>query len=115
MTYRIWLFKIVSVLSAVIGLYHAICIFYPLDSSPGWRHAIFVCISLFCFYNFKNRPEYFVYFFFAVLIQQAYSHGSYLLRQWNDYGKIDWISVLLLIFLPVVFFNLVIDSRSRAR
>jgi phosphoglycerol transferase MdoB-like AlkP superfamily enzyme len=113
MAYRPWLFNVAAGLSLVIAAYHVTGIFYPINSSPPWRHFIFACICLFCFYGFIKRPVYFTYFFFVLLIQQVYSHGSFLLSQWHDYNKVDWISLLLLIFLPVLFFNLLLDLRSK--
>ncbi len=115
MTYRYWLFKVISILSVVIAIYHFVGIFYPINSSPPWRHSIFVCVCLFCCYGFVKRPKYFNYFFFVLLVQQFYSHGLYLLSQWSDYNKVDWISLLLLVFLPVIFFALIIDLKSKSR
>jgi hypothetical protein len=110
--FRVLLFRIASALSLATVVYHVVGIFFAVDSSPAWRHSIFVGVGLFCCYGLTRRPWYFVYFFFVLLVQQYYSHGSFLLSQWTERNKIHWISVLLLIMLPVIFVSLVIDQRQ---
>ena len=110
--YRTRLFKIASLLSLLAAVYHLVGIFYPINSSPAWRHLLFVCVALFCSYGLTKRPKYFVYFFFLLVVQQFYSHGGSLINQWIQYHTIDWISLVLLLFLPVIFFNLILESKS---
>lgn len=105
--YRTWLFSVTSFLSLVVAAYHVVGIFYPIDPSPAGRHFIFVCICLFCSYGLIKRPPYFIYFFFVLVVQQYYSHGNHLLNQWNDFHRIDWIDLLLLIFLSIIFVQLI--------
>ena len=45
MTYRYWLFKVLSILSVVIAIYHFVGIFYPINSSPPWRHLRWSCLG----------------------------------------------------------------------
>jgi len=105
----------ISILSLMVAAYHFVEIFYPIDPAPPWRHMIFVGISLFCCYGLVKRPKYFVYCFFVLLLQQFYSHGNYLLSQWYDFNKIDWISAVLLPFLLIIFFNLIMDLKTRSQ
>jgi hypothetical protein len=114
MVYREWLFKIVSALCLIIAAYHLVGIFYPINASPSWRHFVFVGICLVCVYGFIKRPKFFVYFFFVLLVQQFISHGQSLKTQWFDYNEIDWISLLLLIFMPFLLVSLFIDSKSKS-
>jgi hypothetical protein len=114
--YRTGLFKTGSFLLLVAAVYHLTGIFYPIypiNSSPVWRHTLFACVDLFCVYGLLKRPTYFVYFFFSLMVQQFYSHGGSLIQQWNENHMIDWISLLILIILPVFFINLILESRSR--
>jgi hypothetical protein len=112
MTSRQLFFRACSLLAIIAAIYHAIGMFYPINASPPWRHAIFVGVCLFCAYGFENRPRYFIYVFGALVVQQFFSHGSYLIGQWNDAHKIHWISVALLVVLPVIFFNLLAENRE---
>ena len=109
--YRSELFKIASLLSMAVAVFHLVGIFYPINSSPSWRHLLFVFIALFCSYGLVKRPKYFAYFFFLLIVQQFYSHGGSLISQWSKHQTIDWVSLLLLIFLPVIFLNLILDSK----
>src|SRR5258706_13107416 len=110
---RSLLFKITSLLSIAIAVYHLIGVFYSINSSPPWRHFIFACVCLFCGYGFTKRPKYFVYFFFALVAQQYYSHGSSLWSQWFRYAKIDWISLALLTSMSIILYNLIVDAWER--
>jgi hypothetical protein len=112
MVYREWLFKIVSVLCLFIGAYHVVGIFYPINSSPPLRHGVFVGVCLICAYGFIKRSKFFIYFFSALLVQQFISHGGSLITQWFDYRELDWISLLILIFMPFVLINLFIDLKA---
>jgi hypothetical protein len=114
MVFREWLFKIVSALSLIIAVYHTVGILYPINSSPPSRHFVFVFICLICVYGFIKRPKVFIYFFFILLVQQFISHGRSLIVQWSDYNTIDWVSLLLLILMPFIFFNLFIDLKSKS-
>lgn len=111
---RSLLFKIASLLSFLVAVYHAIGIFYAVNSSPPLRHLVFVVVCLVCCYGFLKRPKYFIYFFFVLLVQQLYSHGWSLLFHWF-HGKIDWISLLLLIILPALFYLLARDAKNKMR
>jgi hypothetical protein len=115
MTKRQTFFKVAAILSLLVATYHFIGIFYPINSSPPRRHAVFVFVCLFCCYGILKRPKYFIYVFFVLVVQQFYSHGSNFLQQWFDYNKIDWLSLVLLPFLVFIFYNLVLDSRSKGQ
>jgi hypothetical protein len=111
--YRPLLFRIASILAFIAAGYHFIGLFYPVNSAPQWRHALFVVIDSLCAYGLIKRPKYFIYFFFLFLAQQFYTHGGRLLSQWNDHHTIDWISILVLLFMPTVFIQLIIERKNR--
>ena len=106
-------FKIAAVLTLVVAIYHAIGIFYPVNDSPAWRHGLFIVVSGFCCYGFLKRPNYFVYLFGVLSLQQFYSHGSAILNTWSAQHKIDWISVAVLVAIPILLYNLVADAREK--
>ena len=111
--YRPLLFRIAALLAFAAAVYHLIGLFYPVNAAPAWRHLLFVFIDSLCAYGLIKRPKYFVYFFFLFLVQQFYTHGGRLLSEWNDYHRIDWISISVLIFMPVVFFNLILELKDK--
>jgi len=113
MIFREWLFKIASVLSLVIGAYHLVGIFYPVNSSSPPRHFVLLCICLICAYGFIKRTKFFAILFFVLLIQQFISHGQSLITEWSS-NRIDWISLMLLIFMPLLLVSLFIDLKSKS-
>ncbi len=110
--YKRYLFRAASVLALAVALYHLVGIFYQVNTSPWWRHAIFILISLFCAYGFSKRPLYFLYFFAILVAQQFYSHGTNLVSQWMGYNKTDWVSIFLLPLLVVLLVALYLERRK---
>lgn len=109
------IFFIAAVLNIGVLLYHAIGIFYPPDSSPYWRHAIFVIVNGICLYGIVKRPIWFTWFVGILTIQQWYSHGSFALELWKKQHIIDWISIGVLIFMPVFFLLLLTDQKVKPK
>lgn len=108
-------FAVLSFLAILVGGYHLFGLIYKLDSSPGWRHALFTLISIFCAFGFLKRPTYFIYAFVVLSAQQYFSHGSSLLLEWFEYSRVDWISLILLVAYPNIIALLVVDFKSRTR
>jgi len=88
----------------VTAIYHSVGIFYQVNDSPAWRHGLFVLINLFCIYGLFKRPWYFIYFLVLLLLQQFYSHGGDLQAYYKQTGKIDWLSLLDILFLVIFLF-----------
>lgn len=107
------LFVVFSILTVLIAVYHFLAIFTRFDDSPVWRHSLFVGINLFCAYGFLKRPKYFVYFTAMLLVQQYYSHGIYLVRLWIDKNQLHWLSVFVLILLPIALICLIDDYKMK--
>jgi len=107
------LFNGFAVLLALVAIYHFIGVLYKVDDTPVWRHLLFAGINIFCIYGVLKRPDYFIYFFRLLLVQQYYSHGSYMIKIWQERKQIHWISVLDLLLLPVAFICLIEDHKVR--
>ena len=103
------LFKIFAALAGIVAIYHLVGLFYKVDESPVMRHFLFVIINIFCIYGFLKRPKYFIGFVSLLFIQQFYSHGTYMLNLWLQTKQIHWISVLVLLILPISLFCLIED------
>ncbi|MFT3908385.1 MAG: hypothetical protein QM737_03090 [Ferruginibacter sp.] len=106
-------FKFSAILFLAAAGYHFTGIFYKVNDAPVWRHILFTVINLFCIYGVLKRPKYFVYFIIALLVQQYYSHGTYMISLWNDKKQIHWISFFDLIFLPVLLFFIIKEHKNR--
>ena len=107
------LFITLTALCGVTAIYHVVGVFYVINDSPPWRHLLFVAINLLCAYGFLKRPQFFVYLFAILLVQQFYSHGSSIVNMWVEKKQIDWISIAVLIFLPVALVSLFEDYRLK--
>ena len=106
------LFFVFAVLAVIIAIYHVIRIFYTIDGSPAWRHGVFVCINLFCVYGILIRPKYFILIVFLLLVQQCYSHGQRMIKMLEEQQRIDWVSVFVLVLLPIALICLIEDDKK---
>lgn len=109
------LLKTFAALAFAAALYHIVGVIHKVNDSPAWRHLLFAGINLFCGYGFIKRPTYFTYFITALLIQQYYSHGSYLIQTWLQASKIHWISIAVLVVLPFSLICLIEDGKSKGK
>jgi hypothetical protein len=107
------LFRIFAFLGCCAALYHLTGVFYDIDATPLWRHLLFVAVNLFCVYGILRRPAYFTWLFGALLVQQYYSHGRYLIKLWSEQHRVHWLSVAVLTLLPLVLLCLVDDYKAR--
>ncbi len=95
------IFYLLAFCCFLAAIYHFVALFTKVDESPIWRHALFVCINVFCIYGCLSRPKFFIYFVVLLFLQQYYSHGSYLFNYWKTSHHIHWKSLLVLVLLPV--------------
>ncbi len=87
---------------------------HPDESgSSAARNILFVIINFICVYGMLKRPAWFIYCFLLLLVQQFYSHGSGLIDGWNEIGKMDWLSLIVVLILPVIMFFLVKDLKDK--
>jgi hypothetical protein len=106
------IFQIYAGICVMVGCFHLIGIFYPINSSPEWRHALFVGINLFCVYGFLRRPRFFIYFFCLLFVQQLYSHGGAAVAIWNKQRAISWVDFGVISFISVALILLFKERRK---
>lgn len=111
------IFCIIFIIAALLAfaslLFHVKGYFYPGSQSPPWRHAVFFAVNCICIYGLLKTPKWFTWFIAILTIQQWYSHGSYAIELWQKQHTIHWISVGVIIFLPVIFILLLLNGRSK--
>lgn len=107
------LFVVFASFLGVAAAYHFIGMFGKVNNDPPWRHALFVGIDLLFAYGLLRRPPYFSWLFLAFLVQQYYTHGGKLLHRWEQQRTVDWISLVVLVTLPVVFFSLRKEAKGK--
>lgn len=97
--------RTVLVLGIATALYHLAGIFYPVDLSPAWRHAVFVFVALFSVWAWIKRPFYLHWFLLLLFIQQCYSHGGAAIGKWNTFHRIAWLDITVLIIVAILLFK----------
>ena len=106
------IFIVFAIMFGTTAMYHFGAVFFKLNDSTQLRNIVFVVINLVCIYGVLKRPLWFIYFFSVLFIQQSYSHGISLFVTYKS-GKMDWISILDLVLLPVILFFLISDLRKK--
>lgn len=107
------MFGVFAALILLAAVYHVIGLFLPQISpmTPPWRHALFVGINLAMAWLMLRRPPWFWALFALLTVQQLYGHGGKLLGHWRAAGQIEWISMLVVIGMPIMAFLLFRDWR----
>ncbi len=95
---RPWIFSIVFALGVVS---HTLALASPnaSDTSPPWRHALFLGINASLAIAFAIRFRWTIVPCFALLVQQTLSHGSDLVEAARA-RHLDLASVLVLLVMP---------------
>jgi hypothetical protein len=109
-------FVALAALSAGAAAYHVAGVAgqIPSDGSPLWRHALFVAIDLLGAWYLIRRPIALLPAFVVVVCQQYLSHGSRAMRWWNEFARIDTLSIGTLVMLTVALVLLMLDARDRS-
>jgi hypothetical protein len=110
-------FALLTLLFGAAAVFHLWAIVDPKldDSSPTWRHALFVLMNLACAAGFRLRPPPFVYLFGLLVLQQLGSHGLQAWRIWQIEERFDWTSLGVLVVMPLALALLVAERRAHAR
>jgi uncharacterized membrane protein len=110
------LFRVISILFVGASIYHAAVFFHPAFGVGGahWRHAVFFLIDLVCAWFLLKRPAWFVFAFGALTLETLYGHGTHAWMMWRAEGQIDWLSIGVLIVVPLTM-ALLIENAMRRR
>ena len=106
------IFIVFAVLAFCVLVFHVKGIIYPTANSPWWRHALFVVINGISIYGILKRPKWFIWFVGLLTLQQWYSHGSYAVELWQTAHQIHWISLGVIVLLPILFILLIFDRKK---
>src|ERR1700709_2714456 len=104
-------FLVFRIIGVFIGFYHANKYFFP-EGEDAFRHLVFVGISAIGVYGLWKRPYWFIYFFCALMLQQFYSHGGSAIKQWQIKHTIDWVSIAIVLLMPVIFIALLKEKKD---
>jgi hypothetical protein len=108
-------FRIFATLFAGAAIYHAVAFFYPAvsDERSHWRHAAFCGIDLVCAWCLIKRPKWFVVAFLLLTFEAIWGHGKHAWLLWHMQSRIDWLSLAVLIVVPLAMALLVKDARRQ--
>ena len=107
------IFIVFALFFVISAGYHLVTVFFKVNTSPLWRNLLFIVINLLVSYGLLKRPAYFIYLFILLMLQQFYSHGSDMINLWNLQHKVDWMSLLVIIMLPVILVFLFLDRQGK--
>ena len=95
--------------------YHVAAYVHPAFSTGGSpaRHAVFAVIDTVCAYLFVRRPLWFVFVFAAVAAETVWSHGQHAWRLLQNEERYDWLSIAVVLLIPVVLAFLIKDAVDR--
>jgi hypothetical protein len=75
----------------------------PADPSGSLRHAVFVGINFASAACLWVRPPWFTYVFGVLVLQQLYSHGTSAWSAWFEQQKVDAVSLVIVVLLPLTW------------
>jgi hypothetical protein len=103
-------FVLASLLFAGTAVFHVVAM---ARSGFTPRHLAFVGINVASASLCLTRPRrWFPLYFFVLSLQQIHSHGADLLATWRATATIDWVSLLVMGFLPVVLALALAEERA---
>lgn len=110
------IFAVLAALSAVAASYHVAGLLGQLsgDTTPHWRHALFIVIDGVGVWYLLRRPLPLLPIFGVLVGQQFVSHGGRAIRWWGASGRVDAISIGTLVALSIAFVLLILDARDRS-
>ena len=109
------IFTSFALIAFLAVLYHVKGIFYPTADTTGWRHAVFVVINIIGIFGLIKRSNWFILFVMILTVHQWYSHGSYAYMLWQKEHSIHWISLGVIIFLPLLLILLIAEKKNKKK
>jgi hypothetical protein len=108
------LFRFVALAFVCAALFHLSALLWPsiAEPVPPWRHALFVVINAALALGMRRRPRGFAFVFALFTAQQLWSHGVSGWQVWRDEQRVDWASLVTLLFLPGVLALLIREARA---
>lgn len=97
------------------AIFHAAALVKPTiaEPEPAWFHATFVVVNFLLVAGVLRRPRGFTLAFALYMIQQLVEHGTRGFRIAIEEHRLDWASLVSILFVPIVFALLVADARAK--
>jgi hypothetical protein len=104
-------FRALAAIFACASAYHVYALVSRVDPNSG-RHATFAVINAFVALLMIRRPPGFAIAFALLCGQQLAGHGGDLVRAFGE-GRVDWVSLAVVVLMPFALVLLMIDGRSK--
>jgi hypothetical protein len=107
-------FRLFALIFVAAAAYHLLAL-APGFSIPGthWRHALFVAIDFLFAGLLLLRPRWLVFPFLVLTVHSLYSHGSHAWMWWRSERRVDWLSLGVVIIMPIMLAVLIVERRKR--
>ena len=108
-------YRLLALAFCAAASFHVAALLWPQIAEPAspWSHALFVFINAALAVGLLRRPRGFVLVFALFTLEQLISHATSGWLIWRDQHRVDWASVVTLLFVPTVLAMLVRDARGR--
>jgi hypothetical protein len=114
-TSRERVFRVLAFAFFAAAIFHAAALVKPTiaEPMPAWFHALFVVVNLLLVAGVLARPKGFTLAFALYMVQQLLEHGTRGGRIAIEEHRLDWASLVSVVFVPIVFALLVADARAK--
>jgi hypothetical protein len=105
-------------ISAILFLGAALFHLYGLLLSGGDPklvafHGAFVVIDPLTAFFLLKRPNWLAFAFAVLTVQQIYSHGMDALTAWREDSRVDFVSLIIIVFMPALLALIIYDAVKR--
>jgi hypothetical protein len=109
------IFRLFALLFLAAATYHLLGWLVPAAGIPGlpWRHALFVAIDSIVAILLLRPQRWLVLPFALLTLQLLYSHGSDTWRLWHMERRVAWISVGVVVMMPIMLAVIIREMRGR--
>ena len=110
-------FQVCATVFLLAAIYHLVAAAAPALGIRGeqWRHVLFVGIDLTFAWLLLRRPWWLAFPFALLTLHSLRSHGRGAWNQWQTAGRVDWISVGVVVVLPVILALVVRDGWEQRK
>ena len=107
------LYRIFAAIFAGAAVYHMVgATGIAFHNVPPWRHAVWVPINGLMAWAFWLARPWLIAPLAAITAWSFYSHGWLAFLEWRETGHFDWLSLGVIVVLPVMLARAICDARS---
>jgi hypothetical protein len=107
--------RFLAVGAALAAIYHLVAFagFRMQSTAPPWRHALFVFVDAVLCGLLIWKPRWLYIPVSLIAVQGVLSHGTHAWRLWFVQRQVDWLSVAVLLYMPLLLLAAFLNARGR--